>query len=106
MRKQQSSMLSPWGQAWAQEQGEGMPMALAGCPRLPLAAAVAAAAGEPQWLAMALIRTCRPAWTTSESPERPVAARLQAITVVVEMRACSGGLEISAGLGLWQSPYA
>ena len=73
-------MLSPWGQASAQEQGEGMAMAQAGCPRLPqaraAAAAAAAAVGEPQWLAMASTRTCRPAWTISESPERPVAARL------------------------------
>ena len=87
MRKQQSSMLSPWGQASAQEQGEGMAMAQAGCPRLPQAAAAAAAgAGEPRWLAMASIRTCRPAWTISESPERPVAARLQASSVIVKMR--------------------
>ena len=72
-----------------------MAMAQAGCPRLPQAAAaavVAAAAGEPRWLAMASIRTCRPAWTTSESPERLVAACLQASTVIVEMRGCSVAL--------------
>ena len=97
MRKQQSSMLSPWVQASAQEQGEGMAMAQAECPRLPQVAAAAvvaaaAAAEEPRWLAMALTRTCRPAWTTSESPERLVAACLQASTVIVEMRGCSVAL--------------
>ena len=71
-------------------------MAQAGCPRLPqvaaAAVAVAAAAGEPQWLAMASTRICRPAWTTSESPERPAAARLQAGTVMLEVQGRSGGL--------------
>ncbi len=73
MHKQQSSMLSPWEQEWAQVPalGRGMAQARAAqvAPAILPEALVAAAVGR-LLLVMALTRTSKLAWTTSGNLER------------------------------------
>jgi hypothetical protein len=98
MRKPQSSMQSPWEQDWAREVAQGRAPGTGRAQGRPHPLAAEGPAEGPLLQAMALTRTSKPGWTTSESPELEIKPSLQCGTGIeskmlgrlVLCGACSG----------------
>ena len=67
-------MQSPWEQDWVREVAQGRALGMGRAQGRPHLLAAPGAAEGPLLQAMALTRTSKPGWTTSESPELVIEA--------------------------------
>ena len=96
-------MQSPWEQDWVREVAQGRALGTGRAQGRPHLLAAPGAAEGPLLQVMALTRTSKPGWTTSESPELEIEPFLQCGTGIESKRlgrlvlcsACSGDCSYS-----------